>query len=214
MVTSLQDKPPGGTTGASAAPGGPDGRQDRSVSRRRRARALRPTRAPAGVAVALVLSVAFSLSAAEAVSTLAGTPLGWVPFERLAVRAAGWSWSDPLVLGAGGAVAATGLLLLLIAVVPGRTRLVPVETADPLLVIGVTRRGLCRSLRAVAESVEGVERAKARLSGGQIEIVVVTEVERTGTVLRQVGAAVGDRLGALGALGGGEVVVRLRRKED
>ncbi|GLW04990.1 hypothetical protein Misp01_01200 [Microtetraspora sp. NBRC 13810] len=197
---------------AGAAPGAAPDKESPEAIRRRNTRALRPARTPAGVAVALVLAVTLTVTAAETVSMAFGVRLGFVPFDRLTAAATGHAWSEPLVLGTAGALAALGTVLLLVALLPGRTRLVPVETKDPLIVIGFTRSGLRRSLRAVAESVNGVDRARVRMAGGQIEIRVVTEAERTGVVLRQVGAAVGDRLAALGALGGGEVVVRLRRK--
>ncbi|NUR83813.1 MAG: alkaline shock response membrane anchor protein AmaP, partial [Nonomuraea sp.] len=105
-----------------------------------------------------------------------------------------------------------GLGLLLMAVLPGRSRLVPIETGDPLIVIGITRVGLRRTLRAVAQEVEGVQRAKVRLRRRTIEVTVTTGPESSGSMLRQVGTAVGDRLAGVGALCGGEVVVRLRRK--
>jgi hypothetical protein len=173
-------------------------------------RALRCTRTLAGLSVAVPLSVLLSVAAAEAVSEVMGAPLGLVPFERVAAVARACAWADPVVLGAAGGLIVLGLSLITLALLPGRPRLVPVETADPLIVIGFTRSGLCRSLRVVAESVQGVRRAKVRLVRGQIEIAVVSDEEGTGAVLREVGAAVGDRLAGLGALGGAEVVVRLR----
>ncbi|MCG5220552.1 DUF6286 domain-containing protein [Streptosporangium soli] len=171
---------------------------------------LRRPRTPAGLAVAVPLSAVLSLLAAEAVSEVMGAPLGIVPFERLAAVAATRAWSDPLVQCAAGGLAVLGFVLLAAALIPGRSRLVPVKTADPLIVIGFTRAGLCRTLRTLAESVDGVDHARVRLVRGQIEISVVTEAECAGTLLRQVGATVGDRLAGLGALGGAEVVVRLR----
>ncbi|WP_449066436.1 DUF6286 domain-containing protein, partial [Planomonospora algeriensis] len=120
------------------------------------------------------------------------------------------SWSDPAVLGAALGVLAVGAALVAVAVVPGRSRLVPLETGDPLAVIGLTRSGLRRTLRAAAESVDGVVRARVRLGRGGVEVLVVAETDGTGRLLRQVGAAVGDRLADLGAVCGDEVVVRLR----
>ncbi|MEU7001380.1 DUF6286 domain-containing protein [Nonomuraea sp. NPDC046570] len=187
-------------------------RPEQETPRRRASRALKPARTPAGVAVALALTAGLGLTAVEVVAALMGERIGLVPVDQAADLAAEHPWSNPFVVGGALVAAVLGTILLLLALLPGRARLVAVETTDPRLVIGITRSGLRRTLRAVAEDVEGVIRAKVRLRPRQIEVVVVTEADRTGATLRQVGAAVGDRLNGLGALCASEVVVRLRRR--
>jgi hypothetical protein len=177
---------------------------------RRSRRVLRPARTPAGVTVAALLTAACGLSAAEIVTGLWGRPLGIVPLDEAVELAARTSWSE--LAWPAAAVAALGAVLLLLAVLPGRCRLVPVETTDPMVVIGITRSGLRRTLRAVALQGEGVQRAKVRLRRRCIEVTVWTGPESSGAMLRQVATAVGDRLAGLGTLGTGEVVMRLRRK--
>ncbi|MER7502362.1 DUF6286 domain-containing protein [Nonomuraea pusilla] len=177
---------------------------------RRANRALRPARTLPGAAVAAALTAAFGATAAETVSALLGRPLGWVPVVDLVEAASRHGWQEVTPLGLGLAV--LGVALLLLAAVPGRCTLVPVETSDPLIVIGITRVGLRRTLRAAALQVNGVERARVRLRRRTIEVSVVTGPESSGTMLRQVGTAVGDRLAGVGTLGTGEVVVRLRRR--
>ncbi|WP_336208310.1 DUF6286 domain-containing protein [Nonomuraea sp. LPB2021202275-12-8] len=197
-MTTLQQILPGAAVAAQDSP------------LRRSKRALRPARTPAGVFVASVLTAALGLTTAEVVSALLGSPLGWVPVDQALAFASKSSWSElaPVAL----AVAGAGAALLLLALVPGRSRLVPVETSDPLIVVGITRAGLRRTLRAVAQQVDGVEKAKVRLRRRRIEVTVVTGPESSGAMLRQVGTAVGDRLAGVGTLATGEVVVRLRRK--
>ncbi|MFC4114733.1 DUF6286 domain-containing protein [Nonomuraea zeae] len=177
---------------------------------RRASRALRPARAVPGAAVALALAAGLGATAAEVVSGLLGQPLGWVPVNEIVEAAGKTTW--PELSEAALYVAGAGGLMLALAVVPGRSRLVPVETSDPLIVIGITRSGLRRTLRAAAQQVAGVEKASVRLRRRTIEVTVVTGAESSGTMLRQVGSAVGDRLAGVGTLGTGEVVVRLRRK--
>lgn len=178
--------------------------------RRRSNRVLRPARTAAGATLALALTAGLGLTAAEVVAALLGAPLGWVPVDRAIELAGDYTWAELPLAGLG--VAGLGVLMVVLAALPGRSRLVPVETADPLIVIGITRSGLRRTLRAVAQDVEGVDRAKVRLRRRLIEVIVVTSGESSGLMLRQVGTAVGDRLNGLGAMCGGEVVVRLRRK--
>lgn len=173
-------------------------------------RVLRPARTPAGVLTALALTCVFGLVAAEAIAGLLGAPLGWTPLDDVIALGETHTWTDAQLPAI--ALAAAGTLLLLLAVLPGRPRLVPLETADPLTVIGITRAGLRRTLRGAAQQVDGVEQARVWLRRGSIEVVVRTGAETPATLLRQVGTAVGDRLTALGALDGSEIAVRVRRK--
>ncbi|MFE3453156.1 DUF6286 domain-containing protein [Nonomuraea sp. NPDC059194] len=201
MTTTLQERSPSGPVASV-----------RETPRRRAARVLRPARTPAGVAVALTMSAGFSLVAAEVLATLTGGGLDLVPVDATVAMAAGTSWSDPaLMLGAMG-VAAVGVVLLGLALVPGRCRMVALETADARIVMAITRTGLRRTLKSVAEDVDGVRSVRVRLRRRLIEVTVVSEAERSGEMLRRTGAAVGERLNGLGAMCAGEVVVRLRRK--
>ncbi|MCK2221633.1 DUF6286 domain-containing protein [Actinomadura sp. ATCC 31491] len=177
---------------------------------RRARRVLRPARALPGAVVSLVLAGGLGASAAEVVAGLLGHPLGWVPVDELAELAGRTTWQE--ASQAAVVTAAAGAAMVLLAVVPGRCRLVPVQTADQLIVIGITRSGLRRTLRAAAQQVAGVDKARVRLRPRTIEVTVVTAAESSGAMLRQVGTAVGDRLAGVGTLGTGEVVVRLRRK--
>ncbi|MFC4057501.1 DUF6286 domain-containing protein [Planomonospora corallina] len=207
-MTTLQETPVG-PAGVLEAP-------VRQVDRRRVVRSLRPDRSPAGAVTALVSSVVLCAAAAGTVALLVRAPAALASYAGFAAGAGGLSWSDPVVLGAGLVLVAAGSSLVVLAVVPGRTRLVPLETGDPLAVIGMTRAGLRRTLRDAALAVEGVSGARVRLGRRYVEVVVVPGADGVagadgdGRLLRRVGAAVGDRLVALGAMCGDEVVVRLR----
>ncbi|MGP3914679.1 DUF6286 domain-containing protein [Nonomuraea sp. 10N515B] len=177
---------------------------------RRASRALRPARTLPGAVVSLALAAGLGATAAEVVSALLGHPLGWVPVNELVELAGDTTWPEAATAALATAVA--GALMVLLAIVPGRYKLVPVQTSDPLIVIGITRSGLRRTLRAAAQQVAEVDKARVRLRRGTIEVTVVTRAESSGSMLRQVGTAVGDRLAGVGTLGAGQVVVRLRRK--
>jgi hypothetical protein len=122
------------------------------------------------------------------------------------------TWGHPVVRAAAGVLIAVGVVLAGLAVVPGRCRLVPLETTDPHLVIGLSRAGLRRTLASVVWAVPGVAAVSVRFSRRVIEIVVVTDAQRTGDLLAEVGSVVGERLSGLGVLCRHEVVVRLRRR--
>ncbi|MER6831766.1 DUF6286 domain-containing protein [Streptosporangium sp. NPDC000563] len=216
MTTTLQDvlAGSGGTGAAGNTPGsgGKAGAERFQDVRRRSVRMLRPGRTLAGVPTALTVSAVLAASAAVTVGLLMDSPLARVPYRRIVKGVGAWNWSDPAVFAASVLAVAMGLVMLALAVLPGRSRLVPLEAGDPHMVIGITRSGLRRTLREAAESVEEVNGARVRLTSRIVEVTVFTDAERTGPVLRRVGAAVGDRLGGLGAMCAGEVVVRLRRK--
>ncbi|MBE1566299.1 DUF6286 domain-containing protein [Nonomuraea africana] len=200
-MTTLQELLPGGAT-----------LTERDTPRRRAARVLKPARTPAGVAVAATVAAALSLTAAEVVAALLGGRLGVMPINKVASLAADTRWSHPTLLSGALVAGALGLVLLGLAVLPGRARLVALETSDPRLVIGITKSGLRRTLRTVAEDVDGVQSVRVRLRRRLIEVTVISDAERTGAMLRRTGTAVGDRLNGLGAICAGEVVVRLRRR--
>ncbi len=195
-----------------AGTGGTTAGEHLHAVRRRSVRLLRPERNPAGLVVALLASTGLSLAAGVTAGLAMGSPLGRVPYRKFADGIGAAKWSDPAVFAVALAAMAAGVALLLLAALPGRTRLVPLESADSRMVIGLTRTGLRRTLRAAAESVDEVSKARVRLGSRNIEVTVFTDADRTGHLLRQVGTVVGDRLAALGAMCEGEVVVRLRRR--
>ena len=180
----------------------PEALEQRREIRRKSIRALRPGRTPAGIAVAAVLTAAAWGASYLVVGSLVGmsVPIPVVTFAHAAIPAV------------ASAFAIAGGTLVLLAVLPGRPVLVPLETQDERLVIGLTRRGLRHTLAAAAAEVDGVDDAQVRIHRSQIEVTVITDTRRTGELLREVGAAVGDRLAGLGAQCRHEVVVRLRRR--
>ncbi|MGI5283366.1 DUF6286 domain-containing protein [Nonomuraea polychroma] len=198
------------TTLQQQRPGAPATTTTPHTALRTARRALRPARTLPGAVVSLALAAGLGATAAEVVSALLGHPLGWVPVNQLIELAGKTTWREAAT--AALVTAGAGTLMVLLAIVPGRCRLVPVQTADPLIVIGITRSGLRRTLRAAAQQVAGVDKARVRLRRRTIEVAVMTGAESSGSMLRQVGTAVGDRLAGVGTLGTGEVVVRLRRK--
>jgi hypothetical protein len=158
-------------------------------------RALRPRRGVPAVVAALVLLACGGLVAAEVVSALAGRPLRLVPYEQVAEWASRTAWQDRATLLTAGATAAVGVLLILIAVVPGRPRLVALRTGDPDLVAGVPRSALARMLAAAASDVDGVREARARVRGRRVLVAATTGLRETTRLTERVRAAVEDELG-------------------
>lgn len=193
-----------GVKGAGSDTGG----RGASAGRRSAVRLLRPGRTPAAVVVAAVIALLGWVLTAVVVAVM----LGLSPDLRLPPRLLNLTTADPAVPAAAVGMIVCGAGLVALALVPGRPRLMPLECTDPLLAMGLTRAGLRRTLAASAREVEHVRRADVHILRRRIEVAVVADADTTGALLREVGAAVGDRLSGLGVRSRHEVVVRLRRR--
>ncbi|WP_433244033.1 DUF6286 domain-containing protein [Streptosporangium sp. CA-135522] len=180
---------------------------DRAASR-----AFRPRRVVPAVITAAVMTLLGVLVAVEAISALLGNPVRWVPYDRMLGWASSTPWSDPRVMLGASVVTALGLLLVLLALVPGRPRLIPVRTGDPELIIGVQRRGFVRSLAHAARQVQGIDHAQARLRGGTAQVTVRTPMRDTTGLAEDVRRAVTERVAALAPVDDYPVRVNLRGK--
>ena len=182
--------------------------------RRKARRVFRPRRTMPGVLVAAVLAAAGILGAIQAASAALGHPLWKVPHRDFAgpvQSTTHWSSTGPL---AGAAVAAfIGLVLILIAVIPGRPRAIALASGDDSVVIGVPRRSLRRSLAWLAEEVPGIDSARVRAGRRSVTVRATTRLRDPAGLRDSVQAAVQDRLAALDPLWPLRVKVRLRRKE-
>jgi len=183
-------------------------------ARRNARRVFRPRRTIPGVIVAAVLAVAGILGAIWAASAAAGHPLWNVPYSDFAgPMQTTVHWSDTNVIAISSAVAFVGFLLILIAVLPGRTRAVPVASRDTSVVIGVPRRNLGRSLGWLAEDIPGVDKAKVRAKRRFVMVRATTPLRDATGLAEQVHTVVAGRLAALDPLWPTQVKVKLRRKE-
>lgn len=104
------------------------------------------------------------------VVSLVGRLLGrteLVSYDSVAQRMHDTHWSDGVVLGAGMVAAVIGLLLLLLAALPGRPVVVALDDIDGSAA-GISRRSLRAALRREAGAVHGVDKARIRLGRKQI----------------------------------------------
>ncbi len=124
---------------------------------------------PAAIA-ALVLFATGLLIAVETISALFGRPVRIVPYERVAAWASASTWQDNAVMAGAGIIGIVGLLLVLIGMVSGRSRLVPLRSSDPDMIITTPRRMLARVLGTVAAQVDGVRQAWAKVRGRRVTV--------------------------------------------
>ncbi|MEV0295927.1 DUF6286 domain-containing protein [Nocardia sp. NPDC050710] len=122
----------------------------------RRSRRVLPATVLAVLVFALCVAVVVSL-----VQRLVGAH-EYLSYDTIATELHGRAWDDLPVLIVGVVLAALGVLLLAVAVWPGRPAVLPLAASDELKA-GVSRRGLRAALRSTAGSVDGVDTARIRL---------------------------------------------------
>ncbi|WP_433496709.1 DUF6286 domain-containing protein [Sphaerimonospora sp. CA-214678] len=160
-------------------------------------RAFRPTRAVPATVTALVLLAVGVLTAVHVVSALFGRPIRLVPYETVLAWARATTWNGGGALAAASVLMLLGALLLLLSAVPGRGHLLALRTADPDLVVGMSRHALARRLRHVAGAVDGVRRARVRVSGRRAKVRAWTDLRDATAVTGRVRAAVDQELARL-----------------
>ena len=182
--------------------------------RRKARREFRPRRRIPGVLVAAVIVAAGIVGCIWAASAALGHPLWDIPHSDFAgPLQSSVHWDDTGTLIVASAVAFVGFLLILIALIPGRTRAIPLASGDDSLVIGVPRRSLRRSLGWLAEDVAGIDRVKVRTRRHSVKVRATTRLRDPAGLRESVQAVVEDRLARLEPLWPVRVKVRLRRKE-
>jgi uncharacterized protein DUF6286 len=213
-VTTLEPAPvPGAATPAPVTDTSPPPPTDDRTQARATVRAFRSRRTIPAIITALVLAALAILAAVEVISRLVDQPARVLPVDRLVELGRDNQWDDPLALVVSGSLAAVGLLLLLIAVLPGRSPVVPLAVAAPELVAGITRRALRRDAAAAAHDVAGVTRAAAKLSGRRLRVRVETLLRDPGDLAERVQQAVAARLDLLAPVRPVRVRVAVRRKK-
>ncbi|MFA1547603.1 DUF6286 domain-containing protein [Actinomadura chokoriensis] len=178
---------------------------DRAARRTFRSRRVRPA-----LAGALLMTAAGVLTAIEVISTALGHPAHVFPYGW--VRDAHWdSW---YVLAIFAALALIGVCFVLAAVLPGKSRIVPLHGQDPSLLMGVSKRGLKRTVAAAAGGAPGVSDVRrVRLGRRRVRVVAETPVREPAGLDAEVTEAVRDRLDRLGPVPARTVQVRMKHRE-
>ncbi|WP_242903907.1 DUF6286 domain-containing protein [Actinomadura terrae] len=191
--------------------------QSRQRARRLAAREFRPRRALAGLAAALLLTVAGGAAGVELAAEALGSGVHPVPGAEGAIDALErLPWSHPGVRAVAAGVAVLGLALAL-AAIPGRIRGVPLDGSDPRLAGALRRSALRRSLADAALGVPGIERARVRGAGLVRRRVVVraaTGYRNPANLEELVHRAVDDRLDSIEPMFRPPVDVRLSWRKD
>lgn len=191
-----------------------DGGEDERAVRRAVARQYRPRRIVPAVIVALVLAVASILIAIEVISQLVDQPLGLLPADTLAELGRETQWNDPLAVVVAVVAVLLGLLLLVLALTPGRVRARPLASPRPGVVAAVAPGDLERLAARAAETVDGVDHASAGAGNGRISVKVDSPLHDPGNLDGQVQQVVSERVDQLGLLDEPQIRVNVRHRED
>ncbi|HVV07742.1 DUF6286 domain-containing protein [Amycolatopsis sp.] len=156
----------------------------------------RPRRSLAATLVALVGLALCALVATSAIQLLVHQkPV--LDYHAAATRLHDLHWNELPVVIAGAVLAALGLVLLLTAVLPGRALVLPLQggggTSAPLD-SGAARRGMTNTLRAAAESIDGVGSAKLKLGRRKLKARITPDRLAGDELGRQVTAALDEQL--------------------
>ncbi|MCD2186902.1 DUF6286 domain-containing protein [Actinomycetospora soli] len=175
----------------------------------------RPRRTAPALLVALVLLALGALAATSAIQTLLGrTPV--VSLDAVPSALSGVAWQSPAVLIVAGVAALVGLVLLLAAILPGPSHVLPVGTAPAATggtggaeewgpwsgggveTAGWHRNDLALRLRRRAQTVEGVTGATAKVRRRRVKVVARTHRGSTGELRQAVETALSSDLDTLG----------------
>ncbi|WP_283137214.1 DUF6286 domain-containing protein [Rhizohabitans arisaemae] len=157
-------------------------------------RTFRPKRMIPAVLTALALIAVGTLVAVNVISTMLGRPTWTPPYHLFAGWAASTPWQAPAALLTGAILALIGLLLIALALVPGRPKLLPLRSTDPDLVVGVKRGVAGHALAVAATRVDGVRSAWVRLPRGRIEVSAHTDLRDPHGIPEQIHASVSREL--------------------
>jgi len=175
---------------------------------------LRPVRRVPAVLVALLLLSAGVLTVWEIVLARANRPPFLLPREQLVVEITGLTWDDPAVLTGAVAAALLGVLLLALALWPGRARAFVLDSGDPDLLITVGRRSLRRLLARDARRQVGVARARVTVRRRRVVVRARGQSTQPSETRTQIQQALERRLADLQPLRAPHPAVRVRWKEQ
>lgn len=190
-----------------------DREEARDAARRAAVRAFRPRRVlPASLAASLLM-VGGASAAVQIISSRMGHPVLRPATTAAAVRLLHTlTWHDSLPKAVGGGLMLAGLLMILAAVLPGRTRTAPLAGDDPRFVTGLRRSSLRTALLATVGDVPGVTTATVRLRGRlrpRAKVRVVSAFDETANLGEQVADAVRDHIEELAPVRAPKVAVRV-----
>lgn len=157
----------------------------------------RSRRTVPAVLVALVLAAGCVAVIVSLAQRSAGTR-EYLSYDSVARELHATTWGEWPVLAAALALIVAGVLLLAVAVLPGRARMLPLAAEDGMDA-GVPAGDLRALLRTAATTVDGVDSARITLRRGTVRAIVGTDFHRGHTeIADEVATVLSNRIQELG----------------
>ncbi|MDT0548755.1 MULTISPECIES: DUF6286 domain-containing protein [Streptomyces] len=201
------------TTVDHEAPSAPPQAVDRQ-RRRAAIRAFRPRRTLPAVLIAALLAAVALLATIQVVASLINRDAQVLPVTWLTRAGRDLRWDDPAVLAAAAAILAVGVLLVALALAPGRPRMIALRSEDPQTTVGITRAGLRRCLTAAVGGMDGIDRAHVRLRRRRVHVNADSPLHDVGDLPQRVRQAVTGRLDELSPMRPLHVRTTVRGREE
>lgn len=186
----------------------------RPVSARATRRAFRPRRVVPAALIAAIAVVAAILVLVEVVAALLQRPAVVLPVAWLARLGRGVHWDELAVLAGAAALTALGLIIVALALSPGRPRGYPLDGGDPEVLMAVAPAGLRRYAERAARGVEGVTGAKVQTGRRRMRIRATSPLHDTGDLPGEVRDAVERSFRDLALLSPPRLRVTVRHREE
>ncbi|WP_280235170.1 DUF6286 domain-containing protein [Nocardia cyriacigeorgica] len=134
----------------------------------------RPRRAWPAVVIAVVVLAACVAVTVSLVQRLTDTH-EYISYDSVAGEVHGITWNELPVLIGGVVALAIGVVLLVIALLPGRAKVLPLTGHEDGMEAGVSRSGLRTLLRTSATGVDGVTSARVKVRRDVVTVVARTD---------------------------------------
>jgi Family of unknown function (DUF6286) len=177
-------------------------------------RAFRPRRGLPAVLAGVVIAAVTVLAVLNIVAAHADPSAEFPSVSSMKHFGVTTRWDDPAVLAIGAGACGLGLVLILLAAWPGRSRIVPIGSPDEHTLTGITRRGLRRYLADAATVVEGIDDARVHVSRSRARIVADSSLRDARGLHSQVRDAVAAGHDGLAPLAPLQLRVTIRKRRD
>jgi glucose dehydrogenase len=151
--------------------------------------------------LAVLLVVGGLLVAVEIVLAQLGRPALLIPWLAWAVWLGGQTWATSIVRLLLAGLVVVGLVLLILALRPGKPRRLALPAIDRAVHVSIARRALQQTLKDAAARATGVASASAKAGRRTVTITATTANPNTTEVHHAALAAVNQRLEQLGLAG-------------
>ncbi|MBF6086874.1 DUF2964 family protein [Nocardia cyriacigeorgica] len=157
----------------------------------------RPRRTWPAIVIAVVVLAACVAVTVSLVQRLTGTK-EYVSYDSVAGELHGITWNELPVLIGGIVALLIGVVLLVIALLPGRAKVLPLTGSDDGIQAGVSRSGLRTLLRSSAGRVDGVTSARVKVRRDTVTVIARTDRHDNAGLADAICATVTDRVHQLG----------------